>query len=353
MSKVFISHATADAPVVDAFVDLLEAGIGVPAAEIFCSSRKGQGVPAGHDFKSYIKDKLQGSALVIALLTENYYGSAFSMCELGAVWVGSQAFVPVLVPPLGYDALKAILQGVQAIKPNDAADLDELRDLVRTKVLGGVDLGTPRWNKHRDKFLSGLGVALKQVKTSAPVSRVEYLKVKKERDEYVDAYQRQGEELSESQALCSELEALKDKEQVKVVRRKRGTGTEVENETFEELTTAVKQAFGKLPDMVIEALYHEFRGKDWMPGRDVEWAHIEAASEEGLVRISTDERQATVSATDAKKVRTAREALTALSKWLRTESSTDFDKEYEEEHDEAPDLALRGFWRSHFDHNPP
>ena len=55
MSKsVFVSHATADAPLVRAFVDFLAEGIGVPVDEIFCSSLPEFGIPTGQDFVEYI-----------------------------------------------------------------------------------------------------------------------------------------------------------------------------------------------------------------------------------------------------------------------------------------------------------
>lgn len=92
-AKLFISHAASDKPLVKAFVDLLEGGIGVHPSEIFCSSLKGQGIKPGVDFKASIREHLDGATCVIALVSENFYGSAFCMCELGGVWLQSKSFI--------------------------------------------------------------------------------------------------------------------------------------------------------------------------------------------------------------------------------------------------------------------
>src|ERR1039458_2333317 len=98
--NVFISHASTDKSLVDSFVQLLEGGVGVRHSQIFCSSVEGHGIPPGKDFKAYIKEKLSEAELVFALISKNFYASAFCMCELGAIWIQAKGFIPVVVPPL-------------------------------------------------------------------------------------------------------------------------------------------------------------------------------------------------------------------------------------------------------------
>jgi len=86
MNKVFISHATADKPLADAVQTLMETGVGLPHHEVFCASLEGLGIPEGtHDFKEFIRIQMLECDTVVALISENYYSSAFCMCELGAV----------------------------------------------------------------------------------------------------------------------------------------------------------------------------------------------------------------------------------------------------------------------------
>jgi len=47
MARIFISHAVADKKLAEAFTKFLKEAIGVPAADIFCSSVDGHGIPTG------------------------------------------------------------------------------------------------------------------------------------------------------------------------------------------------------------------------------------------------------------------------------------------------------------------
>src|SRR5262245_59010999 len=51
------------------------------------------------------------------VITPAYYESAFCLCELGATWIMGSEAMPLLVPPLDYDDLKAVLIGVLGLLP--------------------------------------------------------------------------------------------------------------------------------------------------------------------------------------------------------------------------------------------
>ena len=57
--SVFISHASADKPLVDAFVDLLQTGVDIRQKDIFCTSIDGMGIPTGKDFVAFINKRLK------------------------------------------------------------------------------------------------------------------------------------------------------------------------------------------------------------------------------------------------------------------------------------------------------
>ena len=65
MSRVFVSHASADSPIVDKFVDLLMHSLGLIAPEIFCTSADGLGIETGQDFVDKICENLRESSPVI------------------------------------------------------------------------------------------------------------------------------------------------------------------------------------------------------------------------------------------------------------------------------------------------
>jgi len=154
MRRIFISHAGADKELVDLFVELLIGGIGIAHTEIFYTSQRDQGIPSGKDFKSHIKEQLQNTELTLSLVSENYYTSAFCICELGAVWIDSKDHIPVLIPPIDFKQLRAVLEGVQARKIFDPDDLNSIRD----ETINRLGLKEPRgvgyWTKKRDEFIA-------------------------------------------------------------------------------------------------------------------------------------------------------------------------------------------------------
>ena len=155
---------------------LLEGGIGVPPKDIFCASLKGQGITPGADFKASIREHLDDTTRVVALITPNFYGSAFCMCEMGGVWLRAKSFIPTLVPPLAFGDLKAVLAGMQALKIGEKADLDQLRDEVAERLSISV-LKTPRWNERRDDFLNQLPGILRKLPAEPMVARAAHEKV--------------------------------------------------------------------------------------------------------------------------------------------------------------------------------
>lgn len=134
--RIFVSHATADKVLADKVVDLLQTGLSIPHTQIFCSSGPGTGVPSGKDFKPYIENELQKTNFAIALITPSYFESAFCVCELGAIWVLKPDFVPLLVPPLSYEHLKAVSTGLLAEKIDSAESLDNLHQALMSAGWG-------------------------------------------------------------------------------------------------------------------------------------------------------------------------------------------------------------------------
>jgi hypothetical protein len=118
-ANVFISHADNDASLANKLTDLLLVGLGLKAADVFCTSLAGLGIPAGQDFKGYIRKELADSTVVIALLSPNYYASTFCLCEAGSTWVLAKDFIPFVVELSTFSEMKAVLQATQALRLNE------------------------------------------------------------------------------------------------------------------------------------------------------------------------------------------------------------------------------------------
>lgn len=342
VANLFVSHAVSDLPLVKEVVKLLEGGIGVPAAQIFCSSLKGQGIKPGNEFKESIKNSLQGAGTVVALISENFYSSPFCMCELGGVWLASKDFIPILVPPVTYSGMKAVLSGLQALKIEVAADLDELRDeLVERLELKNAHK-TPRWTERRDEFLAVLGDALTKLGQPATVPRAYLEKAHKELEEYLAELGSVKEQLNKQTALVTKLQAAKDKKAVESIIFE----DLPEKEAFVSLAKKASTALSKLTTPTREALFSAQQGEDFRPEAWDDEAKTSLAYKEVLL----NDQQNGFSPNPGKPaVAAALKAIEALEKWLTSaDRSHEFSRWYEATYrGESPDLEDRSFWDRH------
>lgn len=160
MRRVFISHSTADQELVDALVELLQMGAGVPAGAIFCTSTPGHGVEPGARFSDTIRAALQDTSCVIALLSPAFLRSRFCTLELGGLWALQQRVVPLIVPPLSYDDMRDVLEGVQALPLDREASIHHFLDVI-SKVTGYSPLSVATWHVHARKFEARLNAFVK------------------------------------------------------------------------------------------------------------------------------------------------------------------------------------------------
>lgn len=337
--KIFISHATADKPLIEAFVELLESGMGVPHDQVFCTSLTGQGIPPGKDFKETIRTHLDEATCVIALITPNYYGSPFCMCELGGTWLQAKDFLPVLVPPLDYSNLEAVLQGIQVLKLQDKDKLDYLRDEIN-RITGLVTIGTPRWNSKSEKFLNGLDGVLASISNRQPIPRAQYEKLEHELKEYKEEFEAAEVQIEELRRMNSELMKAKDAKAVMQVIQSNLPA----KEQFDALTKAAVKVLKALPRSVRETLYYRARKQDYVPENPEAWEDVKQGLENGYLQHNlTDSGVRIKEGTGV--VNRAMQALDALSDWL-SKAPPEFYDWYAEAHDgEEPDMTLRTFWK--------
>ena len=128
MKKIFISHATKDKEIVEELIDLLET-IGISSTQIFCSSFEGYGIPLGGNFLDTIKEELSAEVLVLFVITNNFYDSKVCLCEMGAAWALSKEHIPIVVPPLSYSDIQAVIPLTQGLLINNAPKLNEKKDI--------------------------------------------------------------------------------------------------------------------------------------------------------------------------------------------------------------------------------
>lgn len=346
MSKsVFISHAVKNKDIADKLVDLLETGVGISDSEIFCSSLEGLGIPGGTNFVEFIRKQIKDPKVVILLLSEDYFDSQFCLAELGASWVLSHRVVPILVPPLEYGDVKAVLTGVQLLKINDSNSLNQVQsDLIEALDIKGKAFA--RWESKRNRFLDGIGEVLKNLET-AP-SKVPYKKYDKVLKQYKDAVAEMEDmegELEKKNSMIKALKEAKDKSSVENIIAENSSDIE----RFEELASEANSCLSALPEIVREAIFQNSRGEilrypDF--GENIKGQEIKEAEENDFL---IDRGDGIGIVEEDPSISEALKAIHALSSFIdqMEQESEEFQEYYANTYDHRLNFQSRRFWDEH------
>lgn len=126
MARVFISHSSKNKELVERFVEFLQLGMGVMKEDIFCTMFP-EHLTTGKEFMDKIRTELQECETVISIITEEYLQSTFCLIEMGAAWVMSKNYFPLITVP--YECLKGTpLYGLQMRKLYKEDDISTIYD---------------------------------------------------------------------------------------------------------------------------------------------------------------------------------------------------------------------------------
>ncbi|CAK2010898.1 toll/interleukin-1 receptor domain-containing protein [Vibrio crassostreae] len=254
--SVFISHAVKNKELADQLVDLLETGVGVSDSEIFCSSLEGLGIPSGVNFVDFIKEKILEPKVVILLISQDYIQSQFCLAELGASWALSHNVVPILIPPLEFKDIKAVLTGVQLVRINDKDGLNQMQaDLLEHLSISGKPFA--RWESKRNRFLDNISDFLVE-SDSDFISKSQWNDLQKKYDDALGEIESMEGELDSKDELIDMLKNSKDATEVESII----VSNLSEIEKFEDLANEASVALATLPEIVREAIYKHFRGEE-------------------------------------------------------------------------------------------
>ncbi|NYT30564.1 TIR domain-containing protein [Rhizobium sp. WYCCWR 11128] len=169
IGKVFISHATADVALAKLVVNFLKEAIGVPDADIFCTSLPGHSIPLMQDFNEYMRKQMEQPAIVLALLTPSYLESHFCLMELGAAWSRALKTLPVVTPEVPFDVVTKTLGLKQAWRIDDHTKLSEFRDAFEGMALEARSSAT--WEGKADEWKKRLRIVLRGLPSPKLVSK--------------------------------------------------------------------------------------------------------------------------------------------------------------------------------------
>lgn len=338
--KVFVSHAVADRPLVDALVDLLQTGCNLTVEQIFASSIQGVNIPKGQRFEQYMQEQIRDAGIVVELITPTYWASAFCLCELGAQWgLGLPAF-PLLVPPQAFGDLKAVLEARQAGVIDRADDLDDLRDAIEREL--GAKTTTARWSAKRDTFLNKvLPPLLADIQPAPIVPAADHEALLEQTAALEDLLAERDSELRAAVQRFEQLKAARTHAEVEDALRP----DEDEAEELEQLRRAAQDALGQLPRCVTEAIFQSECGwtpeVGWRPD-DGEWPEADREVRRGLL---TDDAsgEGYWPNWDNPKVSRARTAVRALTEWVPSDEA---ETAFVAEHDTQWDTKSQEWWEA-------
>ncbi len=335
--SVFISHAVADKPLVEAFVRFLEDGIGLPEAEIFCVSIPGMGIPTGTSFVNYIRDEMTRPALVIMLITPNYLASAFCQGEMGAAWIKGHRIFPLIVPPSTFADMGGVFLGTQAIKIDDDVRVNELKDALVSTVRF-TPKSTSRWDLARKDFYGKLPALIQSLPPAQTVSRQAHEELQAKYEDALGEMSDQEEQIRRLRDQITALENAKNAEEVAEI-----AAAFSDTEAGEQLLALLKDAKAAIASlgptvlrMHVLAKYHSKPFEGWRDDPEV----FDAAVRRNLLTEELDLRW------NAAQIKRVTNALETIDAFVRL-NSDELEGFAEREFDAPLETDNEDFWREH------
>jgi len=232
MQRIFISHASKDKEIVQAFMDeILIGALGIKITDIFCTTTDGTKIKSGNDWRNDIKEHLAGSKVTFLIITPNYKESEICLNEMGAAWVLSGKTIPLIVEPLNYESVGLLQEVKQVEKIKDGGSLDRIRDVLQEDLeIPANEIPTDRWSKKKDYFINKVSAHLESNPFKSPFTRDQFESLVKQ----VDLFSKEAEVLRQTEISMSE-----------------------KNSKLTNLNEDLKSALGSKESMIIENKYFD------------------------------------------------------------------------------------------------
>ncbi len=341
---IFISHATKDKEIIDAFVDIvLHGALSVPIDKIFCVSTDGTKIKSGADWRDSIKESLLTAKVNFLIITPNYKESEVCLNEMGAAWVTSATVLPLIVVPINYKTVGVIQEPNQIEKLLDEKSLDRIKDIVQEKleILPAL-IKSDRWTAKKNEFLFRVKKHLSTTPFEVPMDRDAFNELLKEKADLEKTVENLIEEKTELGRLVSELKGAKDKAEVTAIIKSRKPSTQFQE--FEELCNRVKKKLAKNYSIVNGIIFKSYSGKDLT----IKCNGYGEALDEALANDFIDENL-DVNWETATEMSNIKEALDKVSEFLDKDLKDDFYQSYEEHFDAPMQLDNKKFWEEVFE----
>ena len=342
--KIFISHATKDKEIADAFVDLiLHNGLSVPINEIFCVSTDGTKIKSGDDWRNSIKENVLGAKVNFLLISPNYKESEVCMNEMGAAWMTDAIVLPLIIDPINYKTVGVIHEPKQIEKLLDEKSLDRIRDIIQKELTIPPDLiKSDRWTAKKTEFLIRTKRHIEKNPFEVPMDRKAFKELIEDKTSLEKTIEGLIGEKMELESLVEDLKKAKDKSEVSEVIKKHKPSTEFQE--FQELCNVVKKLLRKHPSIINGIIFKSYTGKEIQIGTDISRDELDEALANDYIDEELD-----VKWESTQEMRDIEKALNKVRKMVKSERKSDFYEAYEEAYNAPLEIGNKKFWEEVFE----
>lgn len=340
---IFISHATKDKEIIDAFVDIiLHGALSVPIDKIFCISTDGTKIKSGSDWRDSINESLMSAKVNFLIISPNYKESEVCLNEMGAAWVTSATVLPLIIDPINYKTVGVIQEPNQIEKLLDEKSLDRIKDVVQEKLeIPSALIKSDRWTAKKKEFILRVKKYISTTPFEVPINRDTFNELIKEKADLESTVNNLIEEKAKLESLISDLKKAKDKTEVAAIIKKKNPSTQFQD--FEELCSIVKKRLAQNDSIINGIIFKSYSGKEVT----IKWENNNDEIDEALANDFID-RDLDVKWETTKEMRKIREALDEVSKFLRKNLKSDFYESYEAAFDAPMEISNKKFWEEVF-----
>ena len=341
---VFISHASKDKEIVDAFIDLLLHGaLSIPIDKIFCVSTDGTKIESGADWRDSINESLLSAKVNFLIITPNYKESEVCLNEMGAAWVTSATVLPLIVEPINYKTVGVIQEPSQIEKLLDEKSLDRIKDIVQEKLeISNALVKSDRWTVKKKEFLIRVKKHIESNPFQIPMDREVFDKLLEEKSDLENTVDSLIQEKSELEDLIKKLKSAKDKEEVSEIIKNRKPSSQFQE--FIELCQIVKKRLDRNSSIINGIIFKSYTGKDIT----IKWEGNKEEIDEAYANDFIDD-ELNVRWEETTEMKRTGNAIDNVRNFLGKDLGEDFYELYEENFEAPMSIDNKMFWEELFE----
>lgn len=172
---IFISHRSTDKVIANMIVDFFT-GTGIPRDKVFCSSLPGNDI--NEKISAEVKTALKCSVVNIAILSHDYYQSAYCLNEAGVLWYEDVPVIPIALPEISSNNMFGFLNSEYKLRRLDSdTDISYIYDTVSEAVSAPrtkVGIITQENNKLRTRYTEYINIRPPSLSTPVAVTATSF-----------------------------------------------------------------------------------------------------------------------------------------------------------------------------------